>query len=134
MNAWEKWRREPENCEVDLETRIRDMLVVAPDDSDMRRYARDLAIRYRMVREKFGEENAERDLGEMVNRFWRPKTLEERINAMLSAAPHSDDLWKFTDALARDYRIEMDKFGQAVAEASLGAKVERMLRSAREEE
>ena len=53
MNAWEKWRREPENCEVDLETRIRDMLVVAPDDSDMRRYARDLAIRYRQVREKF---------------------------------------------------------------------------------
>lgn len=73
MNAFEKWRREPENCEVDLETRIRDMLVVAPDDSDMRRHARNLAERYRMVREKFGEENAERDLGEMVNRFWRPR-------------------------------------------------------------
>ena len=62
---------EPEDA-VDLETRIRDMLVVAPDDSDMRRYARDLAERYRMVRAKFGEENAERDLGVMVNRFWRP--------------------------------------------------------------
>ena len=58
--------------EIDLETRIRDMLVVAPDDSDMRRHAANLAARYRQVREKFGEENAERDLGEMVNRFWRP--------------------------------------------------------------
>ena len=74
MSAWEKWRREPENCEdVDLETRIRDMLVVAPDDSDMRQHARNLAARYRQVRAKFGEENAERDLGEMVNRFWRPR-------------------------------------------------------------